>query len=280
VRVTSVSDLPGDPGPRSPAGPAFGFGPGDPDDAGDGRGAPIGRRIVLGMLGLGALGIVTGDRVQATIERALRPVAQNDPTGLSSFVPTAGRFRIYSVTAHMPSQSTAAWHLTVDGLVDRPLDISWDGLRERAQAELTKDFQCVTGWRVPDVPWTGVKLSTLLDEAGVRPGATHLRIYSFDGAYTESLTLDQARRDDMLVAHTMMGGPVKREHGGPVRLLAGPMYGYKSLKWLDRIEVTDRLVPGYWEERGYDVDAWVGQSNGRSDAPTSDDTPDGDFTGS
>jgi DMSO/TMAO reductase YedYZ molybdopterin-dependent catalytic subunit len=246
----------------------------------DGQGSPIGRRIVLGMLGLGALGILVGDTVQSGIERALRPVTQNDPTGLSSFVPTAGRFRIYSVTAHMPSKSTAEWRLRVDGMVDRPLDISWDALRDRPQTDIVKDFQCVTGWRVPDVPWTGVKVGELLDEAGVQQGATHLRLFSFDGAYTESLTLDQARRDDMLVVHKMMGGPVSREHGGPVRLLAGPMYGYKSLKWLDRIEVTDELVPGYWEERGYDVDAWVGQSNGRSDDPTSEDTPEGDFTGS
>lgn len=249
------------------------------DSDGDGRGSPIGRRIVLGMLGLGAAGILVGDGVQGTIERALRPVTQNDPTGLSSFVPTSGRFRIYSVTPHMPAMTTSEWHLEVDGLVDRPLDVSWDALLDREQTELVADFQCVTGWRVPDVPWTGVKISTLLDEAGVQDGATHLRIYSFDGTYTESLTLDQARRDDMLVVHKMMGGPVTREHGGPVRLLAGPMYGYKSLKWLDRIEVTDRLVPGYWEERGYDVDAWVGQSNGRDDDPITDDTPEGDFTG-
>jgi DMSO/TMAO reductase YedYZ molybdopterin-dependent catalytic subunit len=241
----------------------------------DGQGAPVGRRVVLGMLSLGALGILVGDRVQAGIERALRPVTQNDPTGLSSFVPTAGRFRIYSVTPTMPSQSTAEWNLTVDGMVDTPLDISWDGLLERPQSELTVDFQCVTGWRVPDVPWTGVKISDLLDEAGVQQGASHLRIYSFDGTYTESLSLDQARRDDMLVVHEMMGGPVSREHGGPVRLLAGPMYGYKSLKWLDRIEVVDHEVPGYWEELGYDVDAWVGRSNGRSDDPTSDDAPGG-----
>jgi DMSO/TMAO reductase YedYZ molybdopterin-dependent catalytic subunit len=232
------------------------------------------------MLGLGALGILVGDTVQSGIERALRPLTQNDPTGLSSFVPTAGRFRIYSVTAHMPSQTTAEWNLTVDGMVDTPLDISWDALLARPQTEVTKDFQCVTGWRVPDVPWTGVKIGDLLDEAGVQRGASHLRIYSFDGAYTESLSLDQARRDDMLVVHKMMGGPVSQEHGGPVRLLAGPMYGYKSLKWLDRIEVVDQEYPGYWEERGYDVDAWVGQSNGRSDDPTSEDTPDGDSTGS
>jgi DMSO/TMAO reductase YedYZ molybdopterin-dependent catalytic subunit len=232
-------------------------------------GAPVGRRIVLGMLGLGAAGIVLGDRVQASIESALRPVTQNDPTGLTSFVPTAGRFRIYSVTSHMPERSAADYRLTVDGLVDRPLTLTLDDLTSRPQTELTMDFQCVTGWRVADVPWKGVLVRDLLDEAGVSAGATHLRIFSFDGAYTESLTLEQARRDDMLVAHEMLDGPVTREHGGPVRLFVGPMYGYKSLKWLDRIEVIDALHPGYWEQRGYDVDAWVGRSNGRDDEPTS-----------
>jgi DMSO/TMAO reductase YedYZ molybdopterin-dependent catalytic subunit len=47
-----------------------------------------------------------------------------------------------------------------------------------------------------------------------------------------------------------------------------PMYGYKSIKWLDRIEVVDHVIPGYWEENGYDVDGWVGRSNGRDDVPT------------
>jgi DMSO/TMAO reductase YedYZ molybdopterin-dependent catalytic subunit len=168
----------------------------------------------------------------------------------------------------MPDRSTADWRLGVDGMVATPLDLSYAALLDRPQTHVTRDFQCVTGWRVPDVPWTGVKLADLLDEAGVQDGATHLRIHSFDGAYTESLTLEQARRDDVLVAHRMLGAPVTREHGGPVRLFVAPMYGYKSLKWLERIEVVDTLVPGYWEERGYDVDAWVGQSNGRSDEPT------------
>jgi DMSO/TMAO reductase YedYZ molybdopterin-dependent catalytic subunit len=232
-------------------------------------GKPIGRRIVLGMLGLGAAGIVLGDKVQAGIERALRPVTQNDPTGLTSFVPTSGRFRIYSVTSHLPERSAADYRLTVDGMVERPLTLTLDDLTSRPQTELTLDFQCVTGWRVPDVPWKGVRLADLLDEAGVQDGATHLRIWSFDGAYTESLTLDQARRDDVLAAHEMLDGPVTREHGGPVRLFVGPMYGYKSLKWLERIEVVDTLHEGYWEVRGYDVDAWVGRSNGRDDEPTS-----------
>ena len=147
-------------------------------------------------------------------------------------------------------------------------------IRERLpQTSLTRDFQCVTGWRVEDVPWQGVKLADLLDEVGAQPSATHVRFWSFDGVYTETLTLDQARRDDVLIAHRMQGRSVTREHGGPVRLYVAPMYGYKSIKWLERIEVVDALDdptdPGYWERLGYDVDAWVGRSNGRSDdAPT------------
>ncbi|MCU1352619.1 MAG: oxidoreductase molybdopterin binding [Acidimicrobiales bacterium] len=243
-------------------------------DAGDAQvegrdGTPVGRRAVLGMLGLGALGVVVGAKVQSGVARALRPLTIRDRTGLAGLLPGAGRFRIYSVTASLPKRSAAAWSLRVDGLVDHALTLSYDQLRALPPTHLTKDFQCVTGWRVEQVAWTGVKVGDLLDQAGVRKGATHLRLYSFDGSYTESLTMDQARRDDVLVAYEMLGAPVTREHGGPVRRNVAPMYGYKSLKWLERIEVVDQLVPGYWEDLGYDIDAWVGRSNGRSDTPVS-----------
>jgi DMSO/TMAO reductase YedYZ molybdopterin-dependent catalytic subunit len=111
-----------------------------------------------------------------------------------------------------------------------------------------------------------VLLSTLLDQAGVQPGATALRFDSFDGVYTESLTLAEAQRPDVIVAYSMLGGPISTEHGGPVRLYVAPMYGYKSIKWLNHIQVVDRVEPGYWETEGnYDVEAWVGRSNGRND---------------
>jgi DMSO/TMAO reductase YedYZ molybdopterin-dependent catalytic subunit len=133
---------------------------------------------------------------------------------------------------------------------------------------LTRDFQCVTGWRVHDVPWTGVRLGDVLDRAGVQRDARAVRFRSFDGTYTESLTLDQARRPDVIVAYRFEGKDLSRIHGGPVRLYVAPMYGYKSLKWLDTIELTREVVPGYWENYGYDVDGWVGRSNHRSDSPT------------
>ena len=110
-------------------------------------------------------------------------------------------------------------------------------------------------------------MSDLLSQVSPSTGATALRLTSLDGAYTESLTLEQARRPDMLVATKMLGAAVTPDHGGPVRLYAAPMYGYKSLKWLGGIELVAAVQPGYWERRGYDVDAWIGRSNGRADAP-------------
>ena len=226
------------------------------------EGTPIGRRVVLGMLGLGAAGVLFGKAAQDGLSRGLSPQ-------VAALLPSGGRFRIYTVTGFLPKRSRAEYRLAVDGLVDRPLDLGFDELLALPLTSLTRDFQCVTGWRVPSVRWKGVKLAALLDAAGVQASASALRLHSFDGAYTESLTLEQARRDDVLVVHEMEGKPVSTAHGGPVRLLMAPMYGYKSIKWLSRIEVVDRVVPGFWEERGYDIDAWVGSSNGRTDDPTS-----------
>jgi len=228
---------------------------------------PVGRRIVLGMVGLGAVGVLVGRRVQGWFQRVTAPIAAEDPTGLAQLLPVAGGFRLYTITDSFPSTNVAAWRLKVTGLVERPLSLSLDDLKAMPATTLVKDFQCVTGWRVQGVHWTGVLLSEILDRAGLRGGATALAFHSFDGADTESLTLDQARRPDVIVAYEMLGAPVTRDHGGPVRLYVAPMYGYKSLKWLDGIEVTNEVIPGYWEQNGYDIDAWIGRSNGRDDKP-------------
>jgi len=228
---------------------------------------PVGRRIVLGMVGLGAVGVLVGRRVQGWLQRFTAPIAAEDPTGLTQLIPVAGGFRLYTITDSFPSTDVTTWRLKVTGMVERPLSLSLDDLKAMPATYLVKDFQCVTGWRVQGVHWTGVLLSEILDRAGVTSGATALAFHSFDGAATESLTLDQARRPDVIVAYEMLGAPVTRDHGGPVRLYVAPMYGYKSLKWLDGITVTNELIPGYWEQNGYDVDAWIGKSNGRDDQP-------------
>ncbi|MGU3436377.1 molybdopterin-dependent oxidoreductase [Actinomycetes bacterium M1A6_2h] len=232
-------------------------------------GTPVGRRVVLGLVAAGAAGIVGGGAIQKGLAAVLGPIGNHDPTGLVGLIPVGNTFRFYSVTTGAPRKDEKSYQLTVGGLVNTPLTLTLQDLRAMPQTVLTRDFQCVTGWRVPEVEWSGVRLSDLLDAAGIASAATAVRFTSFDGTYTESLTLDQARRDDVLVALTMIDGPVTHDHGGPVRLFVAPMYGYKSLKWLGGIELTDEVVPGYWETRGYSIDGWVGASNGRDDDPTS-----------
>lgn len=234
----------------------------------DARGAPVGRRLVLAMLGLGAAGVVAAPVLQRTLESGLGKVAGKDPTGLTGLLPNGGGFRYYSVASSVPERTATDYRLTVDGLVARPATYTLDTLGALPQTRMVRDVQCVTGWRVPGTPFEGVRLSALLDAAGVRPGAKAVRFTCFDGTYSESLTLAQARRADVLVATRMRDRPLEHAHGGPVRLYVAPMYFYKSAKWLSGITVTDKVRPGYWEDLGYDVDAWVGRSNGRDDAPT------------
>jgi len=223
----------------------------------------VGRRVVLGMLGVGAVGVVLGRQAQEAITTTVNATAPD----LGSVLPAAGGFRIYTVTGGYPEMDPADYRLDVTGNVATPLSLSMDDLASLPQTQMTKDFQCVTGWRVDDVPWSGVLLSDVLAAAGATLTSSALRFFSFDGEYTESLTMEQGLRDDVLVASSMYGKPITREHGGPVRLYVAPMYGYKSLKWMSGIEVVDEVIPGYWEVRGYDIDAWVGASNGRSDEP-------------
>ncbi|WP_374064212.1 molybdopterin-dependent oxidoreductase [Streptomyces himalayensis] len=234
----------------------------------EGHGTPVGRRLVLGMLGLGALGVAAAPPLQRGLESFLGNAADKDPTGLTGLLPNGGGFRYYSVASSVPHKGADDYRLTIDGLVDRPTTYTLAELRAMPQTRLVRDVQCVTGWRVPDTPFEGVQLSRLLDAAGVRPAATAVRFTCFDGTYTESLTLRQARGDDVLVALRMQDKPVSHSHGGPVRLYVAPMYFYKSAKWLSGITLTEDVRPGYWEKRGYDVDAWVGRSNGRDDEPT------------
>ena len=246
------------------SGPTASGPPAQPADAG----APVGRRIVLGLAALGAAGIVGGRAVQDRLSRLLAPLEERDPTGLTTLLPLGNAFRYYSVTGGVPTRTAASYRLELNGLVASSATYGLADLRELAQTTLVRDFQCVTGWRVPKVTWTGVRLSVLLDRAGPLPSATAVRFHSFDGTYTESLTLEQARRRDVLVALGLAGRGISHDHGGPVRMYVAPMYGYKSTKWLSAIELTAKVEPGYWERNGnYSVDGWVGESNGRQDEP-------------
>ena len=239
----------------------------------DARGQPIGRRIVLGSIGLGALGVLVGARVQSTTARWLLPVTLHDPTGLSDLHPGGGP--LPHLLGHRLAPAPQRRRLPAAGRRRRrpPGDVhAWPTSAPACpRRRCRRDFQCVTGWRVEGVDWAGVRLRDVLAVAGVQPAATHVVLHSFDGTYTETLSMDQARRDDVLVAHTLQGDPLEP----PARRSRPPLRGARctatsrSSGWT-RIEVVTRLDDdiGYWEQRGFDRDAWVGSSNGGHEDPT------------
>ena len=179
-------------------------------------------------------------------------------TGALSSVPLApSGWRIYTVAATMPRFDPATWRLEVGGLVGAPATLDYHALRALPRTEEVRDFHCVTGWSVPNVHWAGVRLADLLER--VRPGfgAHAVRFTSAEIPYVDYLTLDQARRSDVLLAYEMDGKPLPREHGAPVRLVMPEMYGYKSVKWVARVDLVAQAQAGFWEMRGYDSDAWI-----------------------
>jgi DMSO/TMAO reductase YedYZ molybdopterin-dependent catalytic subunit len=217
-----------------------------------------GRRAFLGVVATGVSALWWGDAAWRGAGNLF-----SLPSTLQAALPAPGTgWRIYSVNPPMPTFDRRSWRLRIEGLVERPLELTYDELLALPRSEQVSDFHCVTGWSVPDVRWTGVRFAELLAQARPSPAARALSFVSMERPYVDSLTLDQASRPDAMLAYAMDGRPLTRPHGAPVRVVMPAMYGYKGVKWVERIVVEDRPTDGYWEQRGYDRNAWVGHSNG------------------
>ena len=167
-----------------------------------------------------------------------------------------GQFRVYTVTP-IPAFASEDWRFALTGLVDREYAWNWGQFLELKRTVQVSDFHCVTGWSVYKVTWEGIPLKELLELARVKNEAKFVKFYSGDRVYTDCLSIEQARMDDVMVAVLMDGKPIPQQLGGPVRLVVPQMYAYKSVKWLQGIELIDKEHIGYWELRGYDNDAWA-----------------------
>jgi DMSO/TMAO reductase YedYZ molybdopterin-dependent catalytic subunit len=208
----------------------------------------VGRRIVLGMAGLGAAGLLLG--------KNLNPLTMLN--GLASGLGGANAlgFRIYTVNG-IPAYDPVTWRMQVDGMVAQPMSLSFDDVQGLPQSQQVGIFHCVTGWSVPNLTWAGVKMTDFLAQVKPLPGASYMTLYSSDGLYTDSISLQQASQPDVMLAHSMNGAPLPLEQGQPLRLIIPEMYGYKNIKWVNRIQFTDHPISGYWEQNGYPVNAYI-----------------------
>ena len=204
----------------------------------------VGRRVFLGAMAVGLAGLVVGGRSLPGLNLLASAFSVNG-------------FQIYT-TSGIPSLTPKNYSLAVDGLVDKPTTYSLADLLAMPATRIVKDYHCVTGWVVPNCHWTGVKLSDFLAGVGPQAGAKYVLLSSADGSYTESLSLDQAHLPDVLLGYMLNGKALSAEQGYPIRLVIPDMYGFKYIKWVNHITLSDHVEPGYWEQRGYAVDAWLG----------------------
>jgi DMSO/TMAO reductase YedYZ molybdopterin-dependent catalytic subunit len=216
-----------------------------------------GRRVFLGVVAGG----LTSFAWAPAASRILSPLTSAGSQLVGNIFPVGG-WRIYTISGSMPVFDPGTWSLTVDGLVEKRLKLSYADLRSLPAAHQVSTFHCVTGWTVHNVRWRGVRLQHILDLAGLKRSARALRFVSSEQPYEDSLTIEQALLPDVMLALDLDGSPLSRPHGAPLRLVIPEMYGYKGVKWLERIEVVPEQPTGYWENLGYDQNAWVGRSNG------------------
>ena len=176
----------------------------------------------------------------------------------------------------IPFVDPASFELSVGGLVARPLELSLDDLRARPAVELEVTMECAGNGRallpgprpvsqpwlaeaVGTAAWRGTPLAPLLDEAGPLDGAREVVFTGLDRGYEggeeqvfeRSLPLDEALRDDVLLAYEMNGAPLLPQHGFPLRLVVPGWYGMTHVKWLTRITVVAEPFTGYQQAHAY-----------------------------
>ncbi len=159
----------------------------------------------------------------------------------------------------------ATYKLTVDGLVDHPLSLSYADLQAYPQISKLMDLDCVEGWNFT-AKWTGPELPAIFKDAGVKPDAIIAIFYTADDSkgFT-SLDISYINQKNMIIALKLNDVTLPADRGFPFQVVAESKFGYKWAKWVTRIELSsDANFLGYWENYGYNNNADI---NGPAYAP-------------
>jgi len=156
-----------------------------------------------------------------------------------------------SNSAH-PEIDIATWTLSIDGSVSTPLNLTYDEFRALPAVTVYAELICVSGAaHVAEGNWTGVQLSYILNLVGATPQAFDMIFYAADG-YSSSLPIIEVmKRPDMILAYEKDGESLPTNLGYPVIVVAPGKWGYKWVKWVISIELSNTDYQGFWESAGY-----------------------------
>jgi DMSO/TMAO reductase YedYZ molybdopterin-dependent catalytic subunit len=147
------------------------------------------------------------------------------------------------------AEGFAHWRLAIDGLVARPVSLPLAALRRLPASSQITHLACEEGWSFI-AEWTGVPLFHVLEAAGILPRARYVVYFSMESGWLGSIDMADALHPQTLLAYGMNGAGLPAVHGGPLRLRVPRQLGYKSVKYLTRLTVTDRLNQ-YPDDSGY-----------------------------
>jgi len=203
-------------------------------------------------------------RLSAPIDTEVLPPqgeAWPDIEGLPPDVTSAADHYVVDVNLIKPSVDAGDWELRVFGEVDNELTFDFAGLQR--SFEIVEEYSVLTcisnevgGNLIGTSLWGGVRLRDVLEEAGVRDGVVDLVLRGAEG-YSDSIPLDAAMDEHVLVAISQNGEPLTQAHGFPARLRIPSIYGMKNVKWLESIELVSNDYQGYWMDRGWSDEAVV-----------------------
>lgn len=140
------------------------------------------------------------------------------------------------ITGSAPEVDVTQYRLVIDGLVENELALTYDTLLEYPTVTRVILLICPSFF-ADNAEWTGIPVKTLLDEAGIKPGAQIVVFYSADGYYEQKFSIEDIQHDGVFLAHTVNGEVLPLEHGFPLRLVVEGEFGGTWIKWVDRIEV-------------------------------------------
>jgi DMSO/TMAO reductase YedYZ molybdopterin-dependent catalytic subunit len=190
-------------------------------------------------------------------------VPDTDPTG---FGPTPAQTPVddfYTVHKNLGPTVVdgASWALVIDGLVERPENLSLEQLRALPYQEAYRTLECISteiirgDHLIGNQHWRGTRVADLLDRVGVKPEARWV-LWEADDGFTESIPVEVARHPDTWITYQMADAPLTVDHGFPARVLIPGRFGMKQPKWLRRMRLADHDESGYWVQRGWDKDAF------------------------
>jgi len=141
---------------------------------------------------------------------------------------------------HLQAGGFIDWRVSVDGMVDRPGSFSLDQLRSYPRRSQITEVACEEGWSYV-AEWTGVRLSHVLSIVGVRPQAKYVVYFSIEPDWWDSLDMDEAMHPQTFLTYGMNDSDLPVGHGGPLRMRVPRQLGYKSVKFITRLTLTDNL---------------------------------------